>query len=295
MTILISVRLRSKIYTLIKKTIMKKLFTLIAIVMFAFAANAQVTGYSVGEVVDNFTVTDTEGNVHSLYEYTDAGKYVYLDFFYSTCGPCQGAAPYFNEFYDKYGCNAGDVICISVNSGMDDNAAVLAFEETYGGDFHHTIAISNEGGCEDVATDFGINYYPTFCLIGPDQQLKEADIWPVNNVTTFEATFPAGFEPPVMECSATSIITENASDFTASVFPNPVSDVCYVNYQFESNKNYTLSIVNVLGQEVKTQRLSSINGEVASVNVDGLHSGLYIIQVLENNTSVADIKFHIER
>lgn len=274
---------------------MKKLFVLLSLAIIVTSLSAQVNNYSVGEVVDDFTVIDTDGNVHTLSEYTNAGKYVYIDFFYSTCGYCQPLAPIFNEFYDKYGCNSGDVICLTINSGMDDNAAALAFEETYGGTFHHAVVISNEGGCAAVATDFGINYYPTICMIGPDGQLKEADIWPVSNVGTFEATFPAGFEPPVMECSATSIYTANDRDFKPSVFPNPVSDVCYVNYKFESNKNYSLSIVNVLGQEVKTQKLSTITGEVASVNVDGLHSGLYIIQILENNKSVADMKFHIER
>jgi hypothetical protein len=68
-----------------------------------------------------------------------------------------------------------------------------------------------------------------------------------------------------------------------------------VNYQFDSNKTYKFSIVNVLGQEVKTQNVVSVNGDVASVDVNGLQSGLYIIQVLENNISVADIKFHIEK
>jgi cytochrome oxidase Cu insertion factor (SCO1/SenC/PrrC family) len=50
---------------------------------------AQVQNYVVGDTVDDFTVTDKEGVEWNLYDLAAQGKYVYLDFFLYTCGPCQ--------------------------------------------------------------------------------------------------------------------------------------------------------------------------------------------------------------
>ena len=161
----------------------------------------QVQNYNVGDVVNNFIVTDVHGVEHNLYEYTAQGKHVYLDFFFDTCVPCQTTTPIFNEFYDKYGCNEGDLIAISMNNGTDGDAAVIAFEEQYGGPFNHSPAVSADGGAGAVDSDFNIAAYPTYCLISPENTLLENDIWPLTGVETFEATFPEDFDPPVMACS----------------------------------------------------------------------------------------------
>ena len=65
------------------------------------------------EAVD-FSVTDLDGNEHTLSEYLDAGKYVCIDFFAYWCGPCAAHAPFFTEVYNNYGCNGGDVIFMSM-------------------------------------------------------------------------------------------------------------------------------------------------------------------------------------
>lgn len=87
----------------------------ITLLLFFFAgiASAQTSNYQNGDVVDDFTVTDTDGVEHNLYSITAQGKYVWLDFFFVDCCPCRQTAPIFNEFYDKYGCNAGDVYTLS--------------------------------------------------------------------------------------------------------------------------------------------------------------------------------------
>lgn len=270
---------------------MKKLITLLSIVVLALSLNAQVGNYSVGDLVDDFTVTDVEGVTHTLSQYTTAGKHVYIDFFYTTCGPCQAAAPTFNEFYDKYGCNSGDVICIVINSGQDNDDAVIAFEETYGGNFNHAVVISGDGGSSAVASDFGISYYPTFCMVGPDGLLKESDIWPIDNVGTFEATFPDGFDPSPMACTTFAETNDN-DEIVSNIYPNPASDFCYINYNFDSNKNYSFFVVNVLGQEVFANN-AEIQGTNAKLNTESYDKGIYIVRILEEGTPVADIKLQI--
>lgn len=43
----------------------KLLTSFVALLAFS-GVNAQIQGYNVGEVVDDFTVTDTQGNEHNL-------------------------------------------------------------------------------------------------------------------------------------------------------------------------------------------------------------------------------------
>lgn len=124
--------------------------------------DAQVRNYQIGDQVDDFTVTDVHGMEHNLYSITAEGKYVWLDFFFVDCVPCQGSAPTFNQFYDKYGCNEGDVYCLSINLGYDSDARVIQYEEQFGGPFNHAPAASGDGGCGPVTSNFGVNAFPPF-------------------------------------------------------------------------------------------------------------------------------------
>jgi thiol-disulfide isomerase/thioredoxin len=254
---------------------MKKI-TLI-LFLFGFLANAQVNNYNVGDVVDDFTVTDVHGVEHNLYTITASGKYVYLDFFFDTCVPCQQTTPIFNEFYDKYGCNSGDLYMISINDGSDTDAEVIAFENLYGGPFNHAPAVSAEGGSAAVDNNFGINAYPTYCLIGPDNTLVERDIWPLTGVETFEATFPTGFEPQVMECT---LGLADATTFDFNIYPTVSKGNITIN--LPSSIESSIAIFDSLGQQVFQNNYSDKN-----INLN-LHiaQGVYIVKVTAENNSV---------
>jgi len=270
---------------------MKTLFTLVLIVAFAYNTQAQIQGYNVGDVVSDFTVTDIEGHTHNLYTYTAAGKYVWMDFFFTTCGPCQSVTPVFNQFYDKYGCNEGNVICLSMNSGSDNDAAVIAYENTYGGSYHHAPAISNQGGATAVDSDFNPSQYPTICLIGPDNKLIESDIWPVSGVATFENTFPTGFNPSTMACSS-FIDEEQNSVVSLTVFPNPVLDKCIVRFNITEGNTYEIKIVNILGQEILNKQVTTKETELL---LGDLKRGLYIVQLYENDALISAQKIQVVR
>ena len=261
---------------------MKKITFLLFLFAFTFYANAQVTNYSVGDVVDDFTVTDIHGVEHNLYEYADAGKYIYLDFFFDTCGPCQTTTPIFNEFHDKYGCNEGEVYCISMNNGSDSDAEVEAFENTYGGPFNHAPAISADGGGGPVTSNFGVGAFPTFCMIGPDRTLLQNDIWPLTDITTFEATFPAGLDPEVMECFLGLLDAENTSDFL--IYPT-VSNGSNINLRLnEQVDNVEVIVYDSSGKRVFSREYSS-SSIILNLKVN---SGTYFVQA--NTNSGATVK-----
>src|SRR5690606_5912630 len=110
-------------------------------------AYSQVTTYNVGDVVDDFTVTDTQGVEHNLYDITASGKYVFLDFFFTRCGPCQQTQQHFNHLHDKYGCNEGDIYTISISADSYDTDPIIdQFEENFGGEYNHSPAVGPQGG-----------------------------------------------------------------------------------------------------------------------------------------------------
>src|SRR5690606_2909390 len=141
----------------------KPLLTLLASVAITISGTAQIQNYTVGQTITDFTVTDTYGTVHNLYTYTAQGKWVILDFFFDTCPPCQSTSPIFSELHEKYGCNGGDIICIAMNNGSDNDAEVIAYENNYGGTSVHPPAISSQGGAGAVDTDLNPAAYPTYC------------------------------------------------------------------------------------------------------------------------------------
>lgn len=247
-------------------------------------ATSQVGNYNVGDVVDDFTVTDTDGIVHNLYTITAQGKHVWLDFFFVDCGPCRQTAPIFNEFYDKYGCNDGEVYALSINLGNDDDAYVEWYEQQFGGPFNHAPAASGEGGAGPVTSNFGVNAFPTYCLIGPDNTLLNGDIWPLTGVETFENSFPTGFDPPVMACT---LGVANNSSFDFNLFPT----ISNGNLTLELPKpmKSTVTIYNMLGQEVFQQDYSE---KIISLNLQ-ISAGTHLVKITsEENTVLKRVVFY---
>ena len=151
---------------------MKKVFILTLLVLMFVSTYSQV---SITEAVD-FTVTDTDGNVHNLFDYLDDGKYVLIDFFYTTCVPCQQTAPKVSEAYEYFGCNSADIIVLGIDYG-DSDEEVRQFEETYG--VTYPSVSGNDGGGNAVISDYGPAAYPTVILIAPNHDIVEQDIWPI--------------------------------------------------------------------------------------------------------------------
>ena len=264
---------------------MKQLLLTSTLALASAMATGQANNYPNGSTVADFTVTDTDGNTHSLYSYTSAGQYVMLDFFFDTCPPCQATSPYFSELHQTYGCNEGDLFCLAVNNGTDNDAMVEAYEATYGGPFAHPPAASADGGGGAVTSTFGVMAFPTYVLIGPDNTMIVNDIWPVSNMNTFVAAFPSGSGISAQACAVG--IQEASTAGSMSVFPSLTTGIVTVDLDLQGARIVSLEVVDLLGQHVLDMEVNTTGQQQLDLGVLG--DGQYVIRLLADGV-VADVK-----
>jgi len=272
---------------------MKKLLLSIAFMFALTNINAQIQGYNVGDVVDDFTITTIHGETVNLYSITETGKYVYIDFFFVTCGPCQATAPHFNQLHETYGCNEGDIYCMSVNTGQDNDSLVEDYENTYGGDYTYCPISSGDGGSGVVNGAFSPAFYPTICLIGPDNKLLNADIWPISSYTDFvDALTATGFTPAEMECNTVGV-EELESELNVVVYPNPASSFINIEMTENSTVKY-IEFYNASGQKVAVINVE--NNSVSTdlkIDISDFENGLYIANIIDDNDNVITARFNV--
>jgi len=254
---------------------MPKCFFLIFLTWTVFQSSAQLSNYNVGDTVNDFSITDIDGNTYTLYDLLNQGKYVYIDFFATNCGSCQTKIPVFNGFYDKYGCNEGDVFCISIEVSNHDDATVVAFEQQYGGTSNHAPVVTFNGNANAVVSDFGLNSYPTICAIDPTKKLFAENISPVSSVHDIAQSFPLNFNPPVMSCSNN---IEMNNQHTFHIFPIPTHRHIHINGV--KTTALEIDIYDLNGLKVYHNIFSNQN----NINIDlKLKNGLYIIKLASEN------------
>lgn len=262
--------------------------------MLAGSTQAQVSNFAVGDVCPNFTVIDVNGVTHTLYDITATGQYVMLDFFFTTCPPCQATAPIWNELHEKYGCNQGQLYCLSIDNG-DSDQDVMAFENQYGGTFSHAPAASGtQGGGNAVNTTFGIVAYPTYTLIGPDNKFINTDIWPISSVVDFENAFPSGSNIMPMACTSVSVDDElNAA--TLNMYPNPAAQSTRLDLNFENFGEVSIEVYDILGKQVAVRSLGTVDAGVQTVDLDlsAINNGIYIVRIQQDGKVLAAQKLEV--
>ena len=194
----------------LKSKIMKKIFTFI----FAIALSLNMLAQCPITTAVDFTATDCHGTEVHLFDILDGGQYVLIDFFFTTCGPCQQATPKIVESYYAMGCNMHDVYYMEI-SPSDADAACQTWAANYGVEYP---TIGTAGGGNTICNTYQISYYPTVILIAPDRSIVMNDLWPINNAQTVisaleaqgvqqhDCTAPAG----VVELSADTVYINSA-------------------------------------------------------------------------------------
>lgn len=150
---------------------MKNLITLLLITVLGFQHTSAQTPLT--EAVD-FSVKTLDSEMIYLFELLDEDLIVVLNFYSTTCGPCQTYAPHFQEAYEIFGMNTGNVFFLNINMN-DYNLGVEIFNQTLGITVPSVSGI--EGGGDKVYEAYEIMSYPTVIVITPDHNIFDPQVF----------------------------------------------------------------------------------------------------------------------
>ena len=153
-----------------QRKIQMKFFSLLRFPLLCSLFAGLASGSANSQTVANFTVKDIDGITHQLYNYTASGKYVLLDFFAYSCGPCYSASENISGLYTYYGCNQNDIVVLCIGRSDTDSALTRSFA-----DQASVIAPIVPGPApfngQNLFGSFGVTGIPTLRLISPNNQL----------------------------------------------------------------------------------------------------------------------------
>ena len=254
----------------------------------------------------NFTITDTDGNTHRLYEdYLDKGSTVVIDIFFVGCPPCADLAPFIQESYEEWGSGEYDVQFFEFsNKQGDSNADVAGWKNSLGTSYP---GAGNDGGAYSalqpyISSNFG-QYYgaPTLVVIAPDRTVNfnitgpgvSGKIEALNN-----AIAATGAQGP-----GDLVMPSNFEFDIKDAFGNPVTDVTVTiasadqigaSYDLTASDGDVLSILNFDDQFPGvtnptfffSKQESNAANKISTIDIITILKHIINVQPLDNNDLV---------
>ncbi len=263
-------------------TFFRKITLLTMFITLASYANAQTTL----TVAENFHVKTIFGEPIWLFPLLDdENKIVVIDFFSTTCGPCQDYADDFQACYENFGENQGNTYFLGINWG-NDNQGVREFDSIFGLTFPSVSG--TQGGGNLVYQLYDIQSYPTVIIITPDHNIFDPYVWYPDEETITNAVIAAG---------GTLVGVGETSELQGDVkvFPNPIVSEAKVNLDLKNNADIFVTISDFMGREIKcTKPISYKKGNISiDLKVDGINSGYYLLRVFSNGRVISTSKISV--
>lgn len=252
-----------------------------------FFVTVQLNGQVLIHYASNFSIEDTNGDEHRLYEYLDDGKFVVLEFSFASCRPCKLGAPAIQKAFREYGCNQGDVIFLGLNQ-IDSNAEIKAYQRNFG--LSYPMA-SIERSTYSITAQYGVKAFPTVVLIAPDRSFVTKDIYPVT-IQNLETALSQAKIPKLPTVCSMVHKKRHFNEINFSVSPNPVVSGATINISLVEAMNVRVDILNILGQKILTPIDTFLMKPISKyVDFDDLQPGLYLIQLSVNGKVVRTQRF----
>ncbi|NSL86024.1 AhpC/TSA family protein [Chitinophaga sp. Mgbs1] len=116
---------------------------------------------TIGKAAPDFSVPDADGKMLSLADFK--GKYLFIDFWASWCGPCKPQIPFLKAANEKFKDKNFVMLAVSLDSKKEAWTKAIEKHELTWLNASHL-----KGWAEPVAVAYGISAIPSNVLIGPD-------------------------------------------------------------------------------------------------------------------------------
>lgn len=155
--------------------------------------------YKLGDIMHDFTVTDTEGNEVTLSKLLEEKEMVLINFWYSTCNPCVSEFPYMDAVYQQY---SDKVAVVALNHSAlsgDSVEGIKAFHDNfydvYDSDEATTGALSITMAREDLGMQSAfadlIGGYPTSIVVDRYGMICMVEVGALTSAEPFTYLFEA--------------------------------------------------------------------------------------------------------
>lgn len=260
---------------------MKNIFLL-----FLIFTTISVSSQTLLTEANDFHAKTLEGQTIKLFPLLDNDSMiVVIDFFSTSCGPCQDYADDFQRSYINFGSNQGNVFFVGINYGRN-NEQVHEFDSIFG--ITLPTVSGTQGGGDIVYADYQIQSYPTVIVIKPDHTISNQKVWLPTTENIDEAVIAAGGillgENEEME---------NITD--VKIFPIPAFNKATINLNLESADNIAIQLLNVSGRMVFSQTAQQFNAGLNNINLDvsNYPKGIYFVRLVSENGKVYSSKLII--
>jgi len=245
-------------------------------------------GFSQAQVTTavDVSVKTLDSHTYRLYDLLDEGKIVVINFFSTSCGPCQTFAHDFQVAYENFGMNQGEVFFLG-NNYNGTNYQVAQFAETYG--LNLPLSSGLEGGGNEAFEAFEVVSYPTVIVITPDYQLAENYIWEPTSENITNAVVNAG---------GTLVGLETNSAYKSNsviVAPNPVKEAASISFVLKNQQSLRLKIADLAGRVLIDEGVNGTQGENRlKVDTKNLSSGTYIVMITSESNELFTSKMVVK-
>lgn len=222
----------------------------------------------IDEAID-FSVKTLDSEIFDLYPKLDEGKIVVINFFSTSCGPCQTYAHDFQDAYENFGENEGNVYFHGINYN-GTNYQVAQFADIY--QLFMPLTSGLEGSGNAAFELYETVSYPTVFIITPDRQIVENYIWEPSTENITNALIEAG---GVLVGNA-----ENEETIQALVFPNPTTNYAKLAFSIKKSTHAKWKVYNSLGLVVEENEVAAEAGEnIIELATSNYTSGTYFVVI----------------
>ena len=226
----------------------------------------QMGKIALGDVMFDFTVTDTNGNNHTLSKLLETKKAVVLNLWFVNCNPCKAEFPYLNTAYSNY---SDEIEVLAINPEGDSEDAIAAFVAEYGLLF--PTAKGDEAWKDTIAT----LAYPTTVVIDRFGSVGLIHTGSIDSAKVFEDMFAYFTADDYVQSTVASIADIPAGpavDQGNEDNPQEFVGVTEIEITVKPGEDYRCKVYRVSGMvlEAVSQTLKVTYGETVAESVDGV-------------------------